>query len=81
MTTLKWQKEEPREGSKAINHTVETPFGTIRVCSNGSRAMCTNHPVRKCDAVGREFDSVEEAIQNASRLYVSALQEASGVLS
>lgn len=72
---MKWLNTS-KEGDRTENWLATTPFGNIRVCSNGHKAMITNHPSEDCDLIGTEFSSVGEAKQNAENHYRASLNQA-----
>lgn len=72
---MKWLNTT-KEGSQTIHWIATTPFGVIRICSDGNRAMCVKHPVEEYPDVGTEFESVDEAKKNAESYYNKAVVSA-----
>lgn len=69
---MKWTNIT-KEGDRTINWVASTPFGDIRICSNGHRAMCIKHPAEDCTLIGAEFTTVAEAQRQALVHYQEAL--------
>lgn len=70
--SLVWTREDT---ARSETWTTNTPFGVIRVCSNGVKAMCIAHPSH-ANCIGVEMESVDACKLNAEILYRDAIDNA-----